>query len=342
MTREPAGTAELVFLQAVLKRGFVHIPRMLFDYATDVDLDYSTIGKLFTVLAVVGGPSDSSFGPYTISRRQQPHDFEQIRGLLKDLEDEVLVERQDDGDEITFSFLPMYARLRALWEPARERYQEEAARGNKHPAIHTAEQMLGRLLSSHEMNDIMDWMETYGFDIPMVQAVIQEGKSSGVIRMNYLNQIARQWAEEGLRTPDDVEAHKQRSRKLNARHRSVVQYLGIQRPLTGAEQTLLDKWSDEWGFSNEVIIRACAETHGAKNPLQYMNRILERWRDLGVRTVADAEQVLVEFKRQSASADAGKGSRTRKQAPPPKSNVFLQREKKDDKYYDHIFKKFDD
>jgi DnaD/phage-associated family protein len=342
MSRGPFGTGELEFMEAWVKRGFVNIPRMLFDYTADLGLDYDTVGKMFAVMAFVGGPADSPFGIYAISRKANPHDFDQARMLIKDLEQKDLIRSEDMGDEITYSFIPLLSRLRAIWEHYRDQYEEEIASGLSDPLLIAAERLLGRPLSDREVVDIQDWSTAYDFDVEMIQAVIREGQRVGNTRMNYLNQIAKQWSEDGIRTPEDAEVYVQRYRKSAGKHKAIIQYLGLKRQLTGAEQALLDKWTDEWGFSNEVIIRAGEEAAGSRNPLQYINRVLESWQERGVKTLTDAENVLVEHKRRATppSATAPAANNRGRGRGTVKSNVFLQGEKKDDKYYDHIYKKF--
>lgn len=336
MTR---GTGELEFLQAFVQRGFVNIPRILFDYMPDLGLDYDTVGKLYALLAFVGGVTENTFGPYVISRRVNPHDFDQARALVLDLEEREIALVEDQGERVIFSLVPLFARLRATWSEYREGYEEELSAGSEaDPVLLAAEKLLGRPLSDREAADIQDWTTTYNFGVDMVQAVIRQGQSRGVTRMGYLNGIARQWFEEGIRTPEEAEAHNQRYRKAAGKHKAIMQYLGVQRQLTAAEQALLDKWTDEWGFSNEVIIRACADAVGAKNPLQYVNRMLEKWQEQGVRSVADADRL--DAQRRTGTDEQKQP--VRKTRPPARgSNVFLQREKKDDSYYDHIFKRFD-
>jgi DnaD/phage-associated family protein len=340
LAREPMGAGDMEFLQAFVQRGFVNIPRMLFDYAADLQLDYDTIGKLFALLACLGGgPAEAAFGSYMVSRRVHGQDFDALHARVEELQSKelVLIEEETDSSVI-FSFVPLYSRLRAIYRQHRVQVEEELAATGPDPSVRVAEKLLGRPLTKRELEDIQDWGTTYGFEADMVEAIIREGMRQGVTRMSYLKQVARQWSEEGITTPEEAEQYIQQFRKTAGKHKSIIQYLGLKRQLTMAEQALLDRWTGEWGFSNEVVIRACAEAVGSQNPLQYVNRILESWLAQGVKTAADAD---AHMKKRRASAPA-----TEKQQPATRSrasrssNVFLQREKKDDTYYDHIFKKF--
>jgi DnaD/phage-associated family protein len=111
--------------------------------------------------------------------------------------------------------------------------------------------------------------------------------------------------------------------------------------LTKPEQDLLEKWTAEWGFSNEVVMRAADEASGSKNPIHYMNRVLENWRAKDVKTVADVETLQEEYKRNAPKKEEGarKGTGARK---PARSNVlWTAGEKKDKEYYAHIYKKYE-
>lgn len=343
MALGPDGPGEFGFLEAMMKRGFVSIPRMLFDYTLDLGLDYDRIGKIFTVLACVGGPGESPYTAYTVTRRNTPRDFDQVRTLVLQMEEDMIT-RCDHvtENEITFSFGPLFARLFAVWEEYWHEHQKETARKGPHPAVALAERMLGRSLSTRDVGSILEWVDEYGFTVEMVEAVIKEGFRQGVTRMSYLNSIAREWAEAGLETPEQAEAYIKEHEKTAARYRRATQALGIKRSLTAAEQAMIERWYEEWGFDDEVILQACEQAAGAKNPLQYTNKVLERWLQEGIRTRADLDR-MVEQKRKSAAAglDSGRSPRSGRRGS-GQSNVILKREKKDDSYYEVVFKRYDD
>lgn len=339
MSRLPIGGGDFGFVEALMKRGFINIPRMMFDYWADLGLDYDTIGKVFAVFACVGGPAESAFDAFAISRRSLPRDFDQLRALLSELEAEEIVRCElVEENEVIFSFIPLFSRIRATWESYREQREEELAEAGPHPAVATAERLFGRPLSDREVRDVLDWVDTLHFELDMVEAVIQEGKRQGVLRMSYLNAIARGWAEAGISSPEEARAYVQDHQKSAVKYRNVTQTLGIMRPLTAPEQAILERWFNEWGFSEEVVLEACSRSSGSKNPLQYTNRVLEAWMGDGIRTTADVEQMVAQKKRATAAGDQSRPGRGRRQ--PVKSNVILQREKKDESYYDHIYKKF--
>lgn len=332
MTRRNVDSDDLGFVQALIKRGFVNMPRLLIDYTADLGLDYDTIGRLYALMACLGGPAENAFETYRYTRKKNPADFDQIRLLLEDLEQKELVRAEINAQELSFSFAPMYFRLRAIWGIYKEQHEVESPEATVHPAVAAAEKLLGRTFSDRDVQEILHWVSEYGYENEMVLAICREGLNQGVTRMSYLSQIARRWSEDGIRSPEEAEVHMLRHRKSVGRHKAIVQYLGIKHNLTAAEQALLDKWTDDWGFSNEVIIRACMEATGSKNPMQYINRVLEAWYEQGIRTVADADRLISEHKRR-ASTDSGSGSsaRARRSQNGARSNVFLTRDQAEDR-----------
>lgn len=341
MTRKPTGAGEFGFVEALMKRGFTNIPRMMFDYSVDLGLDYERIGQIFAVLACVGGPGEGAFGSYTVTRRNMPRDFDQIRRLVLQLQEDMITRCHAAGEnEITFSFGPLYSRLRAVWEEYWLEHEKEQAQSGPHPSIAAAERLLGRPLSDRDVREVLEWVNDLGFELEMVEAVIKEGKRQGVTRMGYLKAIAQGWADARIQTPEQAAAYIQEHQKVTAKYRQVTQALGIMRPLTASEQAVLERWFNEWGFHDDVIFQACERAVGSKNPLQYTNKVLESWLAEGVRTPADLEQMVEQRKRTAAAgADVSRTGRNNRK-PPAKSNVILRREKKDESDYDYIYKKF--
>jgi DnaD/phage-associated family protein len=302
MTRKVQGAGEFGFVEALMKRGFINIPRMLFDYTSDLGLDYDRIGMIFAVLACVGGPSEIAFGSYQVTRRAIPRDFDQVRSLVLQLQEDMLTRCEEISEnEIAFSFSPLYSRLRAVCEEYRLAHEKEQTENGPHPAVALAEKLMGRPLSDRDVREVLEWVEDLGFELDMVEAVIKEGQRQGVTRMGYLKAIATGWAEAGVQTPEQAATYIQEHQKATARYRQVTQALGIMRPLTASEQAVLDRWFNEWGFHEEVALQACERAAGAKNPLQYTNKVLESWLADGIRTPADLERMLEQRRRTAAA-----------------------------------------
>jgi len=114
--------------------------------------------------------------------------------------------------------------------------------------------------------------------------------------LSYVETIARSWYDRGVRTMDDVDRVLREHQQVMNRYGKIIRYLSLDRLLTVPEQELLQKWSQEWGFSDEVIMKACSTVVNTNRPnFAYIDRVLQRWYQEGVRTVEDAEKAMAEI-----------------------------------------------
>nr|PZN43287.1 MAG: hypothetical protein DIU70_04005 [Bacillota bacterium] len=349
--RHGGGSVDLAL--AILRRGFIAFPRLLIDWANALDLGYDDLGKLLVLLNEPELQAQDPLGAdYCIRAEGNPDRYRKMRERLMEFADLGLVFYRDDPDrlELTFNFRPLVDKLNQLLQQ-QEAVAEEAAAATtpdeppatsfldqmeRHkPLLRYAEQRLNRPLSDREVRDIIDWIYTYGFDDRVVRAILDEGVERGITRFSYLNQIARQWHEKGIRTLEDAEAAEARHQQLMVRWGRVIARLGQQsRRLTPAEQEKLEKWTKEWNFPEEVILRACDEAILNGRPtFAYVDGILQRWLQEGVRTLADAERLLEERRR---AREAASRSGSRSTAARPRSNVVRPVPRKDDAYYEQF------
>lgn len=301
------GHSDLDFAMALFNRGFASFPRLLIDYAVEMDLDYDSLGKLLVLLSELGGQGLQS-AHVSLDAKEMGVGYYQIRRLVYDLAERDLVmfeEARGGEDSMVFSFAPLFSRLAAIWKHDQE-HREVAglvqpallappvSNAADHPAvIRYAEQRLGRPLSEREVSSILEWLQVLGFNDDVARAIIDEGCANGVPRFAYLNRIAVSWHEEGIHTLQDLEALQTEYRRSMAKHNMVARHLGLGRRLSEAEQKLVAKWVEEWGFPDDVILRACDTTVNIKEPnFRYIDKVLESWKKQGVQTGADAEAML--------------------------------------------------
>lgn len=338
---------ELAFSLVLWKKGFVAFPRLLLHYAAEALLDYESIGMLLHLLFLLQD-DDSMTGEYQIRAEDGNEErFSAIQNLAVALDERelILIEEMREG-EICLSFRPLYAKLRAVWladQQHREALLQETVispaekMARNQELLRDTEQRFGRPLAAREIDILIDWVEELGLGHEAVEVMLDEAAERGRLRFDYVNAIARDWAQRGVRTKEDAEAARSRYREAMARHDRIVRYLGLGRRLTAAEEGLLAKWTTEWGFPDDVVLKACDQTVNIKDPnFRYIDAVLEGWKALGVRTVADAEAALNDHKGRRAPVPASQG---RKPAGAARSNVFLPVEKKDRAHYEEFFDK---
>lgn len=138
-----------------------------------------------------------------------------------------------------------------------------------------------RQLSPHEYLKIYDYTDIFRLPKKVVLCLAEycialKGKRVSVA---YMDKVAKSWAEE-----DHIDTEERAQEKIAALKETssgvmrVLTRLGISsRSATQDETALYEKWTQEWGFTLEAILTACAHTTAAREPsMKYLDRILER------------------------------------------------------------------
>ncbi len=152
-----------------------------------------------------------------------------------------------------------------------------------------------RQLSPQDYLKIYDYTDTFGLPRDVVLALVEycvllKGRR---VSVSYMDKVSQSWAEEGVDTPEKA------AEKLNAHKAAasgvlrVLSQLGMtNRGPTQDEYALFLKWTQEWGFTLDAVLTACAHTTSAREPsMKYLDRILERLKDqnrLTSRTISEA------------------------------------------------------
>jgi DnaD/phage-associated family protein len=340
------GEGDLAFSMALCRRGFVAFPRLLLQYAAEAFLEYETSGMLLHLMHLLEAEVDSLAAEYRVQARGNEH-FHTIKSLVSALDAREMVRVEESGETvIVFSLRPLFARLRAAWLADLQQRESQETKTltpaekmtRNQELLRLVEQRFGRPLAEREVDTVAHWIADLGFDHGVVGLMIEEAAERGRLRFDYLNGIARDWHEQGVRTLADAEAVRAKRSEVLARNDRIVKALRLGRRLTAAEEALLKKWTSDWGFSEAVLLKACDQTVNIKDPnFRYIDAVLEGWRKLGVQTAADAERVLAEHKQKRPGSRAA--SLRASEGAPQRSNVFLPVEKKDKELYEQLFGK---
>jgi DnaD/phage-associated family protein len=113
----------------------------------------------------------------------------------------------------------------------------------------------------------------------------------GSVRNPSLRTIEKEayaWAEQGIDTMEEAVAFIRNQNQRRSRLGQLMQTLQIRgRNLTPGEEKYAQQWLD-WGFATDAIAlayeRTCLNTGGLS--WAYMNKILTRWHQAGLRTGA--------------------------------------------------------
>ena len=155
---------------------------------------------------------------------------------------------------------------------------------------------LGRVLTTEELKILLSMVHYLGLPADVICILVSycqdRARQRGGNRNPSLRAIEKEayfWAEQGIDTTEEAAAYIQRQNVYHSRLAGLLRLLQIRgRNLTAAEEKYARQWL-EMGFSDEVLTmayeRTCLNTGGLN--WAYMNKILQRWQQAGLRTVED-------------------------------------------------------
>lgn len=179
------------------------------------------------------------------------------------------------------------------------------------------ESYLERPLKPTDVQMIAFLRDTIGFSTELIMYLYEYCISNGKRRDNYIETVAINWANEGIRT---VEQAEQTTAKYNADYNAVSKAFGLNRNPGTYEQKFIYRWSKEYKFDTVILAEACNRTiKNIKKPdFSYADSILKNWYHQGVHTLADIEKIDNEHKET-------KKNRTHTPATNNSFNAFPQR-----------------
>ena len=277
------------------------------------DRDWRTLSALLTFVDAAGRcrvPLDDMAAALGVERQETYNRLGDLAELR--VHGEPLVRLLQDGDASSAEEAVILWLTNQVWERTGEAAEEHDLR----PVYQFAEHVFNRPLANAEILAVRQWHQQYQFSREVIIELLEECYTKGKRRLSYMNAVARNWFDDGVRGVEDLRRRRQQDQEVMGRHSRIIHYLGLGRKLTQPEKDYLHKWTWEWGFSDEVIQRACDLTVNASRPsFAYIDKVLSGWRLHGVRTVDDAERVLAE--RESASRPYRSGRQGPARGTPP-------------------------
>ena len=118
--------------------------------------------------------------------------------------------------------------------------------------------------------------------------------------------------------------------KTNKHYYTILKAFGIRnRAPVEKEAEMMDRWLNTYGFTIDLITEACQRTVSkiGQPSFQYAEGILSKWKEQGVRSMADVEQRDAEHqKRKKTASDQNAARKTAPAASSNRFNNFHQRE----------------
>ncbi len=137
-----------------------------------------------------------------------------------------------------------------------------------------------RRIHGAEMSHIYEWVEELGLPAEVVLYLIREmiAQHGKTVAVKTIEKRAALLAEEGVKSVEDAEVVLSRDKAVWDGSRAVIRRFGKRRSPSEDEQAMYRTWHVDWGFSQEDILAACAETVKGEPTFAYLGGILSRLR----------------------------------------------------------------
>ena len=167
-----------------------------------------------------------------------------------------------------------------------------------------AEQYLGKTLTKTDMDAITYFYDTLGMSADLIEYLIESCVENGHKSIRYIQKVALSWFDDGVRT---VAEARQRSVNYNKNCYAVMNAFGLKNRAPGeAELAYIKKWSEEFGFTLDIILEACNRTISATHQpsFEYTDSILQKWRSRQVRKIQDIAALEAAFQKERSRSAA--------------------------------------
>lgn len=174
--------------------------------------------------------------------------------------------------------------------------QESAAQ-----LLYVAQAYVGKPLSVSDVKTIYFMWDVLHFSDDLIDYLIQYCVERGKKDFRYMEKVAINWAEEGITTPKQAQ---KAASKYDKSIYSIMNALGKSNAPTAKELEFIQRWINEYGFTNDIIIEACDRTVLAtdKHRFEYAEGILNNWKRENVHRKADIAKVDDQHQKQKAPA----------------------------------------
>ncbi len=150
--------------------------------------------------------------------------------------------------------------------------------------IRQVEKILGNPVSQPHLKLIVYLMCDLSFSKDLTVSLYEVGLERGVVTTHYLLPIARDWYDQKITTPEEA-----RRESSSSYYSKIIKALGLDRNLATSEIKMVEKWHNQYHFSEEIILEACERAIKSTNKgsVAYTDKILSNWYQDHVKTRED-------------------------------------------------------
>lgn len=187
------------------------------------------------------------------------------------------------------------------------------------PFLETLQEVLKRPLIPYETEGFLYLYSGLRLSASYLLLAAQYSRDMGKDSIRQIERLVTGWVEKGIDTYDAAEAEIKRLIRRRGNEGKIRELFGIRdRNLSAKEKEYIEHWFTDLEYGEEIIKLAYDRTvdNTGKVAFPYLNRILNRWKEKGVRTPEEA----------AAEMESGPKTQTaqaKEKTAPPESSFDL-------------------
>ena len=170
--------------------------------------------------------------------------------------------------------------------------------------------LYGRTLKTTESRMVLQLTDFYGLPAEVAVMLLKYCFRIGKTTPNYILAVAQDWVNENIRTVAEADAHLLKLEKRFTVEENLRRAMDMKTKFSPNQLTYIKKWTEEWGFAEDMVILAYEITLDKTGSLNfsYTNKILENWKTSGIYNTDDAKRESEERRGKPAKKSAGSSS----------------------------------
>lgn len=141
-----------------------------------------------------------------------------------------------------------------------------------------------------EMLSAIDAAQDQGLSDDCLLLSAQEAARRNMGSLEGWQHVLTRFLQMGLLQPDQIQKYQHDRRKLASGLLQVMDALNVPGRLGENEISRYRQWTQDWGFSQEMVLLAASLAVGMRAPLTYLGRVLENWAKDNIRTPVAAQK----------------------------------------------------
>ena len=152
------------------------------------------------------------------------------------------------------------------------------------------EKILGRPLSTREMQTYLSWQKDFSFSSELIMLIIEYCMSKQKSDFRYIEKVALSWNDMNIKTISQAQTLIKETEDKWVKIRKILSYLGIKNTdVMKPQEELLEKWIFTYKFDLPLIYKACDICFERLNrsDFKYIDGILSNWFSKDLKTLDD-------------------------------------------------------